>query len=197
MTSPRGSHAAAGDDVRAVSAAGADPAEATVAGTTGVGSAGNPPGDGAAGNGAAGNGATPDAGPIGSPVTKAQSGQAQPVGAGPVGLRPVRPRPVRPRPVRLRPVRLRPVRLRPPIPGQRRTPSRMPLRLHPRANLTVQPISQAAVPGSRADTSPARSGLAGCLLPSRSWSRSGASRVRPSGATRQRRSPRSNGRLVI
>lgn len=77
MTSPRGSHAAAGDDVRAASAAGTDPAEATVAGTTGAGSAGNLTGNGAAGNGAAGTVSPPDAGSVGSPVAKAQAGQTQ------------------------------------------------------------------------------------------------------------------------
>ncbi len=77
MTSPRGSQAAAGDDVRAVSAAGTDPAEATVAGTTGPASAANLTGDGAAGDGATGTVSPPDAGSVGSPVAKAQAGQTQ------------------------------------------------------------------------------------------------------------------------
>ena len=69
MTSPRGPGAAAGDDVKAVPAGGADAAAA----------------NGAAGNGAAGGGpvaaatSQPDAGSAGSAVAEARTGQAQAV----------------------------------------------------------------------------------------------------------------------
>jgi len=86
MTSPRGPRAAAGDDVKAVPAAGADAAA----------------GNGAAGNGAAKSGAVtaasqPDAGSAGSAAAQARSGQAQAVDTRtPVNAEPDAPPPAPP-----------------------------------------------------------------------------------------------------